>query len=370
MGLLSKEKALIQNDYFRVWDIVEMLSKEGYHSWDEVGQFLGHYDFDTELTLYKQDAYCRINEVHNNYLPIRKLIDGLNMAWLEGEESIQRIKLDMICYYWAKHEIFNFKPIMDLGIIEKPQTQVVTFQSVQESRPDKYKVFLYKQPLFSIDECACIISDYDPLEVQKYPHNDIDEIAPDYSRAYSFISSAIEANKLNVFNYKVNADDFREYLASENIIIAGFNDQITEPLYTEPTQAHAEFEKINASLELDLAIEKTKVKKLNEEIDHLKAEIAKWEASQAVQQDCLLSQIFDESATERYAPDLALSIKLWEHIYITHPKSDSHTNKAIKWLKNNTGYEVSKKAGSASKIREITTPFVSWGNLRDKNYKK
>ena len=90
--------------------------------------------------------------------------------------------------------------------------------------------------------------------------------------------SAIEANKLNVFNYKVDADDFREYLASENIIIAGFNDQIAEPLYTKPTQARAEFEKINASLELDLAIEKNKVEKLNEEIDHLKAHIAELES--------------------------------------------------------------------------------------------
>ena len=135
MGLLAKERALIQKNYFRVWDIVEMLSKDGYHSWDEVGKFLGHYDFDTELTLYKQDAYCRIHEVHNDYLPIRKLIDGLNMVWLEGEELIPKIKLDIISYYWPKHEIYNFKPIMDLGVIEQPPTQVVTVQSVQESRP-------------------------------------------------------------------------------------------------------------------------------------------------------------------------------------------------------------------------------------------
>ena len=268
MSLLSKEKALIENDYFQVWEIVEMLSKGGFNLWEEVGEFLGHHNFDTELTLYCRDSFHRMHEVRNDYAPIRNLIHGLHVAWLEGEESIQKIKIDIIGYYWAKHEIYNFKPIMDLGIIE------------------------------------------------------------------------------------------------------GFNEQIAEPLYKEPTQAYAEFEKINASLELDLAIEKNKVEKLNEEIDNLKAEIAKWEASQAVQQDCLLSQIFDESATERYAPDLALSIKLWEHIYITNPKSDSHTNKAIKWLKSNTGYEVSKKAGSASKIREITTPFVSWGNLRDKNYKK
>ena len=148
------------------------------------------------------------------------------------------------------------------------------------------------------------------------------------------------------------------------------NDQIAEPLHTESTKVHAEFKTTIANLELDLAIEKTTVQNLNEEVDHLKAEIAKLEAAQAVQQDCLLSQIFDESTTERYAPDLALSIKLWEHIYITHPKSDSHSNKAIKWLENNTGYEVNKKTGSASKIREITTPFLNWGNLRDKNYKK
>lgn len=278
MGLLAKERALIQKDYFRVWDIVEMLSKDGYHSWDEVGKFLGHYDFDTELTLYKQDAYCRIHEVHNDCLPIRKLIDGLNMVWLEGEESIPKIKLDIIGYYWPKHEIYNFKPIMDLGIIEKPPTQVVTIQYVQESRPDKYKFFLYKQPLFSIDECACIISDYDPLEILRYSSGDIDEIAPDYSRAYSFINSSIEAGKLNIFNYKIDADDFRNYLVSENIIIAGFNDQIAESLHTESTEVHTEFKTTIANLELDLAIEKTKVEKLNEEIGHLKAHIAELES--------------------------------------------------------------------------------------------
>jgi hypothetical protein len=274
MSLLSKEKALIENDYFQVWEIVEMLSKGGFNLWEEVGEFLGHHNFDTELTLYCRDSFHRMHEVRNNYAPIRNLIHGLHVAWLEGEESIQKIKIDIIGYYWAKHEIFNFKPIMDLGIIEKPQAQVVTLQSVQESRPDKYKFFLYKQPLFSIDECACVISDYDPLEIQKYPHNDIDEIAPDYSRAYSFIGSAIEANKLNVFNYKVDADDFREYLASENIIIAGFNDQIADPLHTQST----EHKIVIANLELDLAIEKTKVEKLNGEISHLKAHIEELES--------------------------------------------------------------------------------------------
>ena len=49
MSLLSKEKALIENDYFQVWEIVEMLSKGGFNLWEEVGEFLGHHNFDTEL---------------------------------------------------------------------------------------------------------------------------------------------------------------------------------------------------------------------------------------------------------------------------------------------------------------------------------
>ena len=84
----------------------------------------------------------------------------------------------------------------------------------------------------------------------------------------------------------------------------------------------------------------------------------------------LLSLIFDETKEERYSPDLVLSIKLWEHIYIVNPKKDSHSNKADTWLKANTGYDVIKKAGSASKIREITTPFVNWSPHRDKKFKK
>ena len=82
----------------------------------------------------------------------------------------------------------------------------------------------------------------------------------------------------------------------------------------------------------------------------------------------LLSLIFDESATQRYAPDLVLSIKLWESIYLKNPKNDSHSNKANGWIAMNTGYDLSRP--SATKLREITTPFVNWSTHRDRNYKK
>ena len=49
MSLLCKEKALIKKDYFQVWEVVEMLREYSNGSWEDVGEFLGHYNFDTEL---------------------------------------------------------------------------------------------------------------------------------------------------------------------------------------------------------------------------------------------------------------------------------------------------------------------------------
>ncbi|MFV5265112.1 hypothetical protein ACMUMS_16365 [Acinetobacter courvalinii] len=74
--------------------------------------------------------------------------------------------------------------------------------------------------------------------------------------------------------------------------------------------------------------------------------------------------------SERYAPDLALSIRLWEDLYINNPRSDSHSNKANNWIKTNTGYSGTDKDPSTSRIREIASPFKEWGAKRDKNHKK
>jgi cell division protein FtsB len=286
MGLAQTIFNSIKEKYFSVWDIISLIEQKPNNDLFDIGLFLGHINIEEHISIYIRDKFYNLHEVDLNYNgnPLGEIIDCLmDIMPFDSDEEQQNGRSEVRSksehLFFAKQDIYNFNPIMDLGFIEKPATQVVKVQSIQEVElNDRRKFFLYKQHLFSINECACIISDYDPLEIQKYPHNDIDEIAPDYSRAYSFIGSAIEANKLNVFNYKVDADDFREYLASENIIIAGFNDQIAEPLYKKPTQARAEFEKINASLELDLAIEKNKVEKLNEEISHLKAHIAELES--------------------------------------------------------------------------------------------
>ncbi len=143
-----------------------------------------------------------------------------------------------------------------------------------------YKFYLFKTPLLTLHEAACIVSDYDPELVDRCRNDtNFSENFSSYLRASRFLDACIGAGEIPYdFNLGIEAHHLKSYLQRENIIIAGFNDQISEPLHTEPTEVHTEFKTTIANLELDLAIEKTKVEKLNEEICHLKAHIAELES--------------------------------------------------------------------------------------------
>lgn len=243
-----------------------------------------------------------------------------------------------------------------------------------------YPLF-FKHKTFSPHEAACLMAGYNPIETQ-WDHRNVNWLKDNskYEEASNFIYSVVKTDLFEEHSRGesfITSENLKALLTESGHFIDGFNDQDFANTSNENLAENTQLKKTIANLELDVVIEQVTVKELNAEIEKLKTELL--EKEQKIkelellhkQNDTdLMSLIFDKSATDRYAPDLVLSIKLWEHIYITNPKSDSHTNKAAIWLKDNAGYEVSKKSGSASKIREITTPFISWGTLRDKNYKK
>lgn len=365
VSLLKKERDLIKSNYFCVHTIVSGLLEKTENDTHEVGAFLGNIDIANELVLYRQDNFCKLYDIDTNVeqSPLNKIISLLMSCYpFDTDELIDKTVTEVRCLsyglYWLKSDIYNFKPIMDLGIIDVPPTQAVKAPSINKNI-NSYKLMFFKQSLFTVDECACIISGSDPLEIERFPQNEIEQIAPDYCMARRFIQAAIEANHLNCFNYKVGINDLKDYLISNNIIINGFNDEL-EANNNANTPKNTDIEsqiKID-TLQAELALAQERIKLLE----------AKQEQ---VEQNNLLDLIYDDTAQERYSPDLVTAIKLWEHLYINNSQStDSHSNKADTWLKNHTGYDVAKKAGSASKIREITAPFANWSTLRDKNYKK
>ena len=287
-------------------------------------------------------------------------------------------------YIWDAHYLNILKnDVPDLIEIDSDiyLNESINFEDQRAYKEVRNYPLFFKNDVFTVQESACLISNYDPYLVG----NKSREVVwlnenPRYAEAENFIYSAVRGGlfeEIDADFYVVGSENLKNFLSSKEIFIDGFNEKQSKTSSKENVVDNAKLKNTIASLELDVAIEQVTVKELNAEIEKLKTELL--EKEQKIkelellhkQNDTdLMSLIFDKSATDRYAPDLVLSIKLWEHIYITNPKSDSHTNKATIWLKDNAGYEVNKKSGSASKIREITTPFISWGTLRDKNYKK
>ncbi|MFW1851083.1 hypothetical protein ACG9XR_10985 [Acinetobacter guillouiae] len=345
MSLLSREKAKIDEEYFKVWDIIKLLKNDDKHDWEDVGTFLGYYDIATELRLYKTDEYWRIYEIET-FEVIRTLVDDLRLYWLSGEDGLKETRNKVQDYYWLKDEIYNFKPLIELNLENlKPSKK---YLDIHEDKPNNqrkkdYKFYLFKQPSLNATECACIVSEQNPAGIV-----DLDK----FSMAQKFIYSAIKSMDLKEINHSIDADDLRVYLFDSDIIIKGFNEDAKSISDNEKKNLRFkinELEKI--IIDKDIEINELKVTKLNKE-------------------SSLLEQIFDHSKEDSYAPDLALSIKLWESIYITNPKEDSHTNRANHWITNNTSYPIEEKNPSSSRIREITSPLKEWGSKRNKGFKK
>ena len=350
MSLLSKQQNEIENKYIKVWDIIEILSQDGFNSWIEIATFLGHHDFDTNIALYTIDRFYKVYSMDFDFEPIRNLIEELTSIWLENESEDQvlfKMKYKYGKYYWLKEDIFNFKPLIDLNLngfkesvnyVDKPE---ITKDDITIKN---YKFYLFKQPLLNSTECACIASEQNPAGIV-----DLDK----FCMAQNLIYSAIKSGDLKEVNHSIDADDLRIYLFDSEIIIKGFNEDI---------KSISDNEKRNL---------KNKIKELEKIIVDKDSLINELKTVKQHEESSLLEQIFDHSRKDSYAPDLALSIKLWESVYITNPNNnDRHSNKANIWLKRNTDYDVEKSVGSASKIREITSPLTSWSPQRDKKFQK
>lgn len=111
---------------------------------------------------------------------------------------------------------------------------------------------------------------------------------------------------------------------------------------------------------------------LFKENEQLKADLAKAHENikqletnqQNTPQNNLLDLIYDESAKERFAPDLVYAIKLWQSVYVEKPKKDSHSHNANLWIKTNTSYNGEQEDTATRRLREITTPYIDWHNRR------
>ena len=109
------------------------------------------------------------------------------------------------------------------------------------------------------------------------------------------------------------------------------------------------------------------------EINQLKAKIEQLESEQLhskKKSENLLNLIFDQSQTDKYAPDLVYAIRLWESLYIDNTAStDKHSNRSNYWIKTNTPYQ-NETSIEVKRLREITSPFEFWHIDRKNKFNK
>lgn len=385
------QKLTKTNDlYISVVDVFELIrSKTDLKSDSEIANFLVVNKINDLTIPFDKFKYFdgKPTRLHKDFQ--QNQLTKMDLLLLEiAREELQLNSNDkrLKSFAWDKFDFFlEFKCLTNIDLdeevnlsnvevdnsIQTPDREENNIEQLKSDLPLHIKI-LAMNDFFTIVESACFISLDEPEKIQAYL--DSGNLTYDawrygeHMQAVKVIEGAIKAKKLDIDHEgMIPRASLQQFLFDRNHVIAGFNDNLSQQnqsIFGIPILQQAEPNIENQNAE---------IARLRRELARAQDRIKQLESKpliEQVEENNLLALIFDESATDRYAPDLVLSIKLWEHIYITNPKSDSHTNKAIKWLENNTGYEVNKKAGSASKIREITTPFVSWGNLRDKNYKK
>lgn len=273
-----------------------------------------------------------------------------------------------------------------------------TFLNIKNNFND-YRKFLFNAPLLSLWEAACIACDVDSSELRLNTEYDLREKFPELNSAVDFLESSIKAGLLSYQNNEIEKQELQVFFAEQNIFIDGFNinreknetyedqgkeiERLKEELrilkesksnslendsasFSTVTVGHASIEHYKKHRD-ELLIE---VEKLKSELLEKEEQIKELELSKTDNNTDLLTLIFDENANERYAPDLVSAIRLWEHLYITNPSDDSHTNRANGWIRKNTGYDGLEKDSSSSRIREIASPFKEWGGKRNKKYNK
>ncbi|HFE9629137.1 TPA: hypothetical protein ACGA21_001474 [Acinetobacter baumannii] len=297
MGLFEEIRKK-SDEYISIDFAVECLAlREG--SLYKAVMVLLHYKVDEATPCYMQDEYFNFTDIDNDndepseYSAFEILTDIKKEAESNGgiESKVINIsdslKSKISKYYWEKDLLLSVMPIeksFEFKVVDLANSREITppyiNKTVSSLVNHDYKFYLFKKPLLTFHEAACIMTGYDPQYVDQCQNDtNFKQNFSNYLGAYDYISTCIDAQMLSYDSYsnRLYASEFKQFLANVGHFVDGFNDGLDEPK-SNIMDSDLNTQKIISNLELDLAIEKNKVEKLNEEIDNLKAHIAELES--------------------------------------------------------------------------------------------
>ncbi len=174
---------------------------------------------------------------------------------------------------------FNF----NLGIATKHENKgFINIQSSTKTSYD-YKFYLFKKPLLTFHEAACIMTGYDPQYVDQCGNDtNFKQNFSNYLGARDYIGTCLDAQMLSYDSYsnRLCTSEFKQFLANENTFINGFNDDLKQA-----ESSHAD---------LNSADDNSTIEQLKRENENLKIELLEKE-KRIKELESIQTNVADES---------------------------------------------------------------------------
>lgn len=146
MSLFAKNKKILENEYVKVWDIIELLSNKAdpNQKWYEVGQYLGHINIGYTFDLYHLNKFKQLNLLESNQQSniFYELIEKLMSTLFDDEEEIKKtvnsVKWRAINYYWKKSQIFPSEEFKAINLFNNYSLKNNTLDYIDYFNDEKY----------------------------------------------------------------------------------------------------------------------------------------------------------------------------------------------------------------------------------------
>ena len=177
-----------------------------------------------------------------------------------------------------------------------------------------------------------------------------DSVAIGYARDEMGYECELYYNAINIYRY-FNDENYSPY--SDNDVLTVTKEHLS--FKREQVQSYIASRQTNEQN----TPEQQRIADLENQLAQAKAQLADKPAN-----DTLLTAIHDKS-NEHHAPDLSHAVQLWVDLYIDGLIStDSHSNKANRWINSNTSYGNNAGDSSVKRLREVSTPLKDFGGQR------
>lgn len=357
MSLLDEIRAEAKN-YIRIFDAIELIATKENTPIFEVVIYLLNKRIEENVCVFAktpnenleyiddsyggtyQKTWSALATIRDTYKEEDPKATNFDYSWLYPKLN------EFTGYYWSKSEFFDFEPIKALGL------EIIEDENFQESEQTDYRDIFYNYDVYNCFEVACLISNYDPNQLSINQTRKVywGRENPKFVQALGLIMSIDKENGLfkrvedatqYECEYIIKNADLKSYLASKNIIIEGFNDELSSQ-----DQANCGTPSIQQT-DPNINNSNAEITQLKDQLAQAQQQIKELEAGQKFQHASL------DPNNKNHAPELLLAIQAWEARYINNEYPHMEHTPAIKAFLAKNGYTVTRLQ---ERISAITNP--------------